>query len=75
MVDDTERRLNALFDALNCETLSGPLVDQLNLLTQAMERGDQATALAAHVDMLTKASPGDEVALWMSGVKLLIMRM
>ena len=33
MVDDTERRLNALFDALNCETLSKPVVEQLVTLT------------------------------------------
>lgn len=33
MVDDTERRLNALFDSLNCETLSPPVLDQLNSLT------------------------------------------
>lgn len=33
MVDDTERRLNALFDLLNCETLSKSVSDQLNGLT------------------------------------------
>ena len=34
MVDDTERRLNALFDALNCDTLSSSVVNQLNELTE-----------------------------------------
>ena len=34
MVDDTERRLNALFDSLNCETLSPPVLEQLNSLTE-----------------------------------------
>ena len=34
MVDDTERRLNALFDSLNCETLSPPVLEQLNGLTE-----------------------------------------
>lgn len=34
MVDDIERRLNVLFDALNCETLSRPVVDQLLTLVQ-----------------------------------------
>jgi len=29
MADDTERRLNLLFDALNCETLSKPSVDRV----------------------------------------------
>jgi len=75
MVDDTERRLNSLFDALNCETLPKSVVEQLNTLTQAMERRDQQTALATHVDLLTKASGTEDIAVWMSGVKLLIMRM
>ncbi|KAG9101660.1 Negative regulator of mitotic exit [Ceratobasidium sp. UAMH 11750] len=34
MVDDIERRLNTLFDALSCETLSRPVVDQLITLVQ-----------------------------------------
>lgn len=34
MVDDLERRINPLFDALNCETLSKPVVDQLLVLIQ-----------------------------------------
>jgi protein transport protein SEC31 len=36
MVDDIERRLNVLFDALNCEALSRPVVDQLLTLVQGM---------------------------------------
>ena len=34
LADDTERRLNMLFDALNCGTLSDLVVDQLNDLTE-----------------------------------------
>ena len=34
MVEDLERRINALFDALNCETLSKPMIDQLLELTR-----------------------------------------
>ena len=34
LVDDLERRINPLFDALNCETLSKPVVDQLLILTR-----------------------------------------
>ncbi|KAG8985457.1 protein transport protein S31 [Tulasnella sp. JGI-2019a] len=75
MVDDTERRLNALFDALNCETLSKSVSDQLNALTDAMERRDQQAALQIHVDMLTTATASDDIALWAPGVKLLIMRL
>ena len=33
LVDDLERRINTLIDALNCETLSKPVVEQLVLLT------------------------------------------
>ena len=33
-MDDLERRLNPLFDALNCETLSAGVVDQLIVLTR-----------------------------------------
>lgn len=36
MADDLERRINPLFDALNCETLSKPIVDQLLVLIQGM---------------------------------------
>ncbi|KAG8898035.1 protein transport protein S31 [Tulasnella sp. 403] len=75
MVDDVERRVNVLFDALNCETVSKPILEQLHTLTQAMEQRDPQAALATHVDMLTRASATDDIALWMSGVKMLIMRM
>ena len=33
LVDDLERRINTLIDALNCETPSKPVVEQLVLLT------------------------------------------
>jgi protein transport protein SEC31 len=32
IVDDVERRLNPLFDALNCETLSEGVLEQLLVL-------------------------------------------
>ncbi|KAG6899933.1 hypothetical protein C0993_005235 [Termitomyces sp. T159_Od127] len=75
LVDDLERRINPLFDALNCETLSRPVVDQLVVLTRAMEAHDRPAALAIHVDLLTKGSVTDDIGLWMSGVKQLIMRL
>lgn len=34
MVDDTERRLNVLFDALNCETLEPSTVEALHEIIQ-----------------------------------------
>ncbi|KAG9122073.1 protein transport protein S31 [Ceratobasidium sp. 392] len=75
MVDDIERRLNVLFDALNCETLSRPVVDQLLTLIQAMQVPDGPGATAIHVDLLTRGSRTDDIGLWMSGVKQLIIRM
>ena len=33
-MDDLERRINPLFDALNCETVSRGVVDQLVILTR-----------------------------------------
>ncbi|KAB5591449.1 hypothetical protein CTheo_5094 [Ceratobasidium theobromae] len=74
MVDDIERRLNVLFDALNCETLSRPVVDQLATLVQAMQAHDGPGATAIHVDLLTRGSRTDDIGLWMSGVKQLIIR-
>ncbi|XP_006463619.1 hypothetical protein AGABI2DRAFT_225478 [Agaricus bisporus var. bisporus H97] len=75
LADDVERRVNSLFDALNCETLSEPVVDQLVVLTKAMAARDRPAALAIHVDILTRGSPTDEVGIWMSAVKQLIMRL
>lgn len=75
LVDDLERRINPLFDALNCETLSQPVVEQLIVLTEAMENHDRQTALAIHVDLLTRGSQTDDIGLWMSSIKQLIMRL
>ena len=92
LVEDLERRINPLFDALNCETLSRPVAVQLGELTKgalffhgrvvnrvlkcitAMASHDRELALAIHVDMLTRTS-GEDIMLWMSGVKQLIMRL
>ncbi|KAF8816748.1 hypothetical protein BYT27DRAFT_7181181 [Phlegmacium glaucopus] len=75
LVDDLERRINPLFDALNCDTLSKPVVDQLLVLTKAMESRDRPAALAIHVDLLTRGSQTDDIGLWMSGIKQLILRL
>ncbi|GJE96308.1 WD40 repeat domain-containing protein [Phanerochaete sordida] len=75
LVDDLERRINPLFDALNCETLSKPVCDQLLVLTRAMEARDRESALAIHIDLLRTGSMTDDIGLWMAGVKQLIMRL
>ncbi|KAI8971291.1 hypothetical protein BD414DRAFT_540468 [Trametes punicea] len=75
LVDDLERRINPLFDALNCETLSKPVCEQLLMLTRAMEAHDRETAMAIHMDLLTRGSLTDDIGLWMSGIKQLIIRL
>ncbi|KAF9004641.1 hypothetical protein BDQ17DRAFT_1354419 [Cyathus striatus] len=75
LVEDLERRINPLFEALNCDTLSKTVVDQLLVLTRAMEAGDRPAALAIHVELLTRGSQTDDIGMWMSGLKQLIMRM
>lgn len=40
-----------------------------------MEAHNRDAALAIHVDLLTKGSQTDDIGLWMSGLKQLIMRM
>ncbi|KZV73883.1 hypothetical protein PENSPDRAFT_749733 [Peniophora sp. CONT] len=74
LLDDVEKRLNPLFDAMNCETLPEPVVEKLLVMTQAMRAGDKQTALEVHVDMLT-SSMGANISGWMSGLKQLIQRM
>ncbi|TBU47884.1 hypothetical protein BD309DRAFT_950771 [Dichomitus squalens] len=73
--EDLERRINTLFDALNCETLSKPVCEQLLVLTRAMEAHDRDAALAIHMDLLTRGSLTDDIGLWMSGIKQLIVRL
>ncbi|KAI0703250.1 hypothetical protein C8Q76DRAFT_224028 [Earliella scabrosa] len=75
LVDDLERRINPLFDALNCEALSKPLCEQLLVLVRAMEAHDRDQALAIHMDILTRASGTEDIGLWMSGIKQLIVRL
>jgi len=45
----------------------------LNVLP-AMANHDRELALAIHVDILTRSS-GDDITVWMSGVKQLILRL
>lgn len=91
-MDDLERRLNPLFDALNCETLSKPVQEKLLVLSRgachvtrwrtiidgcvtAMEAHDRDGAMALHMDLLTTGALTDDIGLWMSGVKQLILRL
>lgn len=73
IVDDTERRLNILFDQMNNDTVSKPSIDQLNEICQggsdrfnthleltsvALGRRDVNGALNLHVNLVTN-STGD----------------
>lgn len=75
MADDVERRVNALFDALNCETVSPPVLEGLNALSKAIQARDRPAATAIHMDLLTRGSASDDIGLWMSGLKQLLLRL
>jgi protein transport protein SEC31 len=60
-VDDTERRLNILFDGLNNDTVPKHALDQMSQIAKAMSARDANAALAIHVDLLTTAT-GDMTA-------------
>lgn len=70
IVDDTERRLNLLFDDLNNDSVAPGTVEKLSEIVSAINSRDANTALAIHVDMLTTAA-GDTTH-WAPGVKQLI---
>ncbi|KAI1962795.1 protein transport protein S31 [Ophidiomyces ophidiicola] len=70
-VNDTERRLNILFDHLNNEDLLKPdTVESMVGLAHAIQVRDYETAQAIHLDILTNKT--DECGNWMVGVKRLI---
>jgi len=75
VVDDTERRLNNLFDALNCESLSAPVVHQLQQLIGAMQAREYHSAMNIHVRLLTSGSASDNVAIWGPGIKQILNQM
>jgi protein transport protein SEC31 len=66
-VDDTEKRLNILFDHLNNEDLlKPPTVQEMVELAQAMRARNYETAQAIHVDIMTYRL--DECGNWMVSV-------
>jgi len=70
IIDDTDRRLNILFDALNNETVPESAVVQMNNIAKAIAARDANAALNMHVELLTGAT-GDMTS-WAPGVKQLI---
>lgn len=74
--DDVERRMNILFDSLNCATLSVPVVQQLMQICDAFQERNIGAALQIHLQMLTEGSRGgDDITVWMPALKQLCQRM
>lgn len=68
-VDDTEKRLNILFDALNNSSLPAAAIAQLRDLANALAARDFDGATRMHTELLKSAEAG---GLWTVGVKRLI---
>lgn len=56
IVNDTERRLNILFDELNNDAVDSSTTGQLDQISKAIAAHDPNTALALHVDLATNAT-------------------
>ncbi|KAG5518360.1 hypothetical protein PMAC_003157 [Pneumocystis sp. 'macacae'] len=70
-IQDTERRLNILFDHLNNGTgLSNDLLDEMKILVNAMLTKDYQVALNVHINLITTKT--EECGHWMVGVKRLL---
>ncbi|KAG0303589.1 protein transport protein S31 [Dissophora globulifera] len=70
-LDDAEKKLNVLFDMLNNEEVSAPVVDQMLLLAQALQTKNYNSAYQIHLELHSTRT--DEVSSWMTGVKRLIV--
>lgn len=74
LVDDTERRLNVLFDGLNCETVPASVIDELMDIVKAIEARNLQLALQLHVSLLTSGIKSDELTTYMPAIKMLITK-
>ncbi len=67
-VNDTEKRLNILFDHLNNDDLlKPPTVASMVELAQALLDRDYDTAMAIHIDIMTNKL--DECGQWMVSLR------
>lgn len=74
-VDDTEKRLNLLFDALNNDTVPAASVAKLRDLVESVKERTHEKALALHAEvsqMVSVEGAGAGSGAWMVGVKRLI---
>jgi len=75
LADEIEKRLNPLFDALNCESLPRNVTDGLGKIVQAMNAHNRGAATELHKELFTTDHPPEDFGLWMSGLKELILRL
>ncbi|CAD6913139.1 unnamed protein product [Tilletia controversa] len=73
MVDETERKLNLLFDGLNCGTIDPKAIGLLIQLAQAVGARNQQGALGLHLELATSSS--GELSTALTGIKFLISRL
>ncbi|EPY49259.1 COPII-coated vesicle component Sec31 [Schizosaccharomyces cryophilus OY26] len=67
---DMEKRLNVLYDRLNANAISKPLIDELYALAVALTNRDYQTASNIQVTMVTTLQ--DQCELWIVGITRLI---
>ncbi|GAA5998138.1 hypothetical protein JCM5350_005903, partial [Sporobolomyces pararoseus] len=72
MINETEKRLNMLFDLINCEQLSEPSTEKVLEICKAIESRNQPLALDLHLSMLTSSN---DVAPFQAALKLVIQRL
>lgn len=57
MADDVERRVNGLFDALNCQTVSAVVMEGLGAMTKGAPMIYLTTEMFTHLPSDTRAGP------------------
>lgn len=74
-VDDTEKRLNLLFDALNNDAVPGAAVARLGELSEAVKGREFERAQGVHAELVglqTGGGAGEGSGFWIVGVKRLV---
>ncbi|GAA6022152.1 hypothetical protein JCM11491_005106 [Sporobolomyces phaffii] len=72
MINETEKRLNLLFDLINCDALSEGSTGKVLEICQAIEARNQPLALDLHLSLLTTSN---DVAPFQAALKLVIQRL
>ncbi|KAI8353348.1 hypothetical protein BD560DRAFT_408311 [Blakeslea trispora] len=70
ILDDTERRMNVLFTEIDKKSLSGEIIESLDVLSQALEKEEYTKAMKTHTQLMTTAY--DKHGNWIVGLKRLI---